>query len=110
MIVISVSDDRVTVTGHAGYAPPGQDIVCAAVSALTFCLAHSLERLTPGKAEHNLTPGNASINITPTNETRLLLEAYHVGVTDLAGTYPKYITVEALTTVKQGEYSPTDNG
>lgn len=28
--------DRVTVMGHAGYAPKGQDIVCAAASALVF--------------------------------------------------------------------------
>ena len=30
--------DRVTVMGHAGYAPKGQDIVCAAASALVFAL------------------------------------------------------------------------
>ena len=34
--------DRVTVMGHAGYAPKGQDIVCAAASALVFALIGSL--------------------------------------------------------------------
>ena len=36
--------DRVTVTGHAGYAPKGQDIVCAAASALVFALIGSLRQ------------------------------------------------------------------
>lgn len=34
---------HVTVCGHAGHAPAGQDIVCAAVSALVYALAGSLE-------------------------------------------------------------------
>ena len=41
--------DRVTVMGHAGYAPKGQDIVCAAASALVFALIGSLRQ------EENLT-------------------------------------------------------
>ena len=36
--------DRVTVMGHAGYAPKGQDIVCAAASALVFSLIGSLRQ------------------------------------------------------------------
>ena len=36
--------DRVTVMGHAGYAPKGQDIVCAAASALVFALIGSLRQ------------------------------------------------------------------
>ena len=35
--------DRVTVMGHAGYAPKGQDIVCAAVSALVYALIGDLQ-------------------------------------------------------------------
>ena len=33
---------HVTVCGHAGHAPAGQDIVCAAVSALVYALAGRL--------------------------------------------------------------------
>jgi hypothetical protein len=36
----------VTISGHAGFADAGQDIVCAAVSALAINTANSLEILT----------------------------------------------------------------
>ena len=42
MIEITVRPDHVTVNGHARHGPPGGDIVCAAVSALTLTLAESL--------------------------------------------------------------------
>lgn len=35
----------IKVTGHAGYKKSGQDIVCAAVSVLTFGLISSLEEI-----------------------------------------------------------------
>ena len=34
MITIESSEGCITITGHADYAPHGQDIVCAAVSTL----------------------------------------------------------------------------
>ena len=44
--MISVDYDRknldLTVQGHAGYAEPGKDIVCSAVSILTSTLAYLL--------------------------------------------------------------------
>ncbi len=46
--MISVHYDRknldLTVQGHAGYAEPGKDIVCSAVSILTSTLAFLLAR------------------------------------------------------------------
>ena len=34
---------HLTVRGHAGHGQPGQDIVCAAVSALVYALAGVLQ-------------------------------------------------------------------
>lgn len=44
MTLIRYDEDahRMTLHGHAGYAPEGQDIVCAAVSSLTYTLANAL--------------------------------------------------------------------
>lgn len=40
MITARFTGSTLTVRGHAGYAPPGQDIVCAAVStAVVLCEA-----------------------------------------------------------------------
>lgn len=46
--VITVKKGRrqITVSGHAGYAEKGHDIVCAAVSILIYNLQNSIERLT----------------------------------------------------------------
>ena len=39
MIRVTAEPERLTVQGHAGFAPRGQDIVCAAVSALMLALS-----------------------------------------------------------------------
>ncbi len=55
--MISVDYDRknldLTVQGHAGYAEPGKDIVCSAVSILTSTLAYLL---SPGDFERCFEP------------------------------------------------------
>ena len=45
MIQVMVRENEISVKGHAGFAPPGRDLVCAAVSALTLTLAESLNAL-----------------------------------------------------------------
>ena len=46
MIAVSVKQDGITVDGHARYAESGNDIICAAVSAITQNLIHLLGALT----------------------------------------------------------------
>ena len=42
MIRVRFEENRLTVCGHAGYAARGEDIVCAAVSALVYALIGDL--------------------------------------------------------------------
>ena len=42
MIEVRAGGKRLVVQGHAGYGPAGQDIVCAAASALVYALAETL--------------------------------------------------------------------
>lgn len=42
MIRVQAGENRLVVQGHAGYAPAGEDIVCAAASALVYALAETL--------------------------------------------------------------------
>ena len=60
MIRVRAGERRITVSGHAGYAPVGQDIVCAAVSALTYALAGYLEE-TGQAARSDIRRGYADI-------------------------------------------------
>ena len=52
MIKVTVLEDsdrvvrELKLTGHAGYGEEGQDIVCAAVSALVFSAYNSIETFT----------------------------------------------------------------
>ena len=43
MIRVTAEPGRLTLEGHAGYAPAGQDIVCAAVSALMLAMAERMQ-------------------------------------------------------------------
>ena len=56
MIEVTVRKDRITVSGHAGYAEAGKDIVCAGVTALTQSLVSSLIELTANDIEHEISP------------------------------------------------------
>ena len=60
MIRVRAGERRITVSGHAGYAPAEQDIVCAAVSALTYALAGYLEE-TGQAARSDIRRGYADI-------------------------------------------------
>ena len=59
MIDITKKDSLITIKGRAGYAEPGKDIVCAAVSALTQAFIASIEELTQDKIKYDISVGNA---------------------------------------------------
>lgn len=52
MIQVTILRDReklvkgIEINGHAGYAEYGQDVICAAVSALALNMANSVEAFT----------------------------------------------------------------
>jgi len=75
--------------GHAGYAEPGRDIVCAAISALTQTLVTSVEELTEdkikydiGKADDYIEHGNLS------ERAQVLFDSFFIGVQMVADSYP----------------------
>ena len=47
MIEVAITSTGIHMNGHANRSVNGQDIVCAAISALTCNLINSLEELTP---------------------------------------------------------------
>lgn len=89
MVQITERNGRVTVSGHAGYAPLGQDIVCAAISALTQTLIASIEELTGNKIKCDLRRGNAVIEYEDlTEDAQLLVESFFIGAEGIAKAYP----------------------
>lgn len=83
---------HIIMSGHAGYAPIGEDIVCAAVSALWHTLIESLNNLT---VSQNLIDMNIdTISIIDTSESKLLVNSFLIGMTAIANSYPNNVSVE----------------
>lgn len=96
----------VKVEGHAGSAPRGEDIVCAAASILTYTIAQSLNYMhSEGKLQKKPNikisdTGDAVITAKPKEEH--YAEALHcyfiaqVGFHLLEHNFPEYVTLEAF--------------
>ena len=86
-----------SVRGHAGFAPEGSDIVCAAVSVLTQTALRSLDKLLQIKpVDLILLEGKLECRFQPApgREGQLILEAMVVGLTETAINYRKYLALE----------------
>ncbi len=94
MINVSVRKDSIEVIGHAGYAPPGKDIVCAGVSVLTQTLISSIEALTDDIIGYEAGEGKAIIEFrNPSEQTKLLIDSFFIGVNLIADEYPDHVRI-----------------
>ena len=60
-------DDRITgfsVSGHSGYAENGQDVVCAAISAVVTMAEATINDVCGGKAKVRVKEADARITLT----------------------------------------------
>lgn len=93
MIEVSRLQDGIKIRGHANYAPRGQDIVCSAVSILIQTLIQSIEELTADKIKYSMSPGKVDIKFwCLSDRSKVLLDAFFVGVDMLATTYPDNVS------------------
>lgn len=95
MIVVRVQEDGVTVSGHAGFAGVGKDIICAGVTALTQTLIKSMNDLTEDKIEYEMSPGRADIKYMDlSKEGKLLVDSFFIGICLIASEFPDYVRIE----------------
>lgn len=93
---------RVTAKGHAGTAEKGQDLVCAAVSALMYTLAANVQNLSDtGKARNpviRLDEGDAEVSISTRAGyiamTEMIFRTVCIGFEILSKQYPDAIHYE----------------
>ncbi len=106
--------------GHANYAPPGQDVVCAGVSALLYGFVAYLEGLAPiatagtsregGVAPHlEVSEGDGELRV----RTRGLCgrDTQGFGVTEaglrlITACYPTLVTLDVYADRKGDEHEP----
>lgn len=96
MIVVNITQGGLTVDGHAGYAETGNDIICAAVSALAHGLVHSLDALTEDQISYRIRDGHIDIKYENLSEQgKLLIDSFFIAVSDIQMTYgEKYVRIE----------------
>lgn len=94
MVKVQVRRNHIHVSGHAGHAPPGQDIVCAAVSTLTQNLIRSIEALTKDKIKYSISPGRVDIDYgNLSREARTLVDSFFIGICAVAEAYPENVNI-----------------
>lgn len=88
------------ISGHAGFAPAGEDIVCAAVTILAFNTVNAIERFTevPFQAEADEKKGGYLKVVFPLEgmadeKVQLLLETLALGLSDIQTEYKRYLTL-----------------
>lgn len=97
MIVVNITQTGLTVDGHAGYAETGNDIICAAVSALAQGLIHSLDALTDDRISYRVMDGHIDIKYENLSEQgKLLIDSFFIAVSDTQMTYgDQYVKINA---------------
>lgn len=94
MIAITRRKDGISIKGHANYAKPGKDIVCAGVSALVQTLIQSVEELTADKIEYSMSPGAVSIKFwCLSDQSKVLIDAFFIGVKGIAEAHPENVSI-----------------
>lgn len=92
MILIKTTKDSIAVEGHAGYGPPGNDIVCAAVSTLLQNTAKSISDLTSDHVEYLFESGKGSVKYKDLSDKgKLLIDSFFIGLCMIADAYPDYV-------------------
>ncbi len=86
--------ERLSVLGHAGRGHFGEDIVCAAVSALMETLMLGLRNVVHEEPEGALETGVADLRFCRpmSSEARVIIETIVEGLKDLAYSEPKAVS------------------
>lgn len=86
------------IDGHAGYADAGEDIVCAAVSALVINTINSIEQFTEDAFTCDCSDGmiqNWEFTSSVSSETELLMDALMLGLENIRKSYgEKYLKIK----------------
>lgn len=93
------------ISGHAEFANPGEDIVCAAVSALAITTCNSIEQIANYQpivdVEEELggflyVETLSELTDTQQNITQILLENLYLGLQSVVDEYPDFVRMTVL--------------
>ena len=103
MITVTDTGGAITISGHAGYADKGHDIVCEAVSSLVQTTFASVQAETASYAYTIAESGRAMLRVPDDARPEVLTLVRHLrrGLKILANAYPSFITYEDKTENKE---------
>lgn len=94
MIQVINEQSKITLKGHAKYAPYGYDIVCSAVSTLVYTFQESIEKLTEDTVGFSYGIDETVICYDVVScKTKLLIESFLLGLKLIAQNYPNNVSV-----------------
>ena len=94
MIKVSVTKGRIAVTGHAGYADPGNDIVCAGVSVLFQTMLRAVLDVAGDRIAYIIAPGAAEMTYEKLSVRGMaMVDFFFTGITMMAEEYPEYVKI-----------------
>jgi len=86
------------VTGHADYAPEGEDIVCASVTSAVQLTANGITEILGVPATVSVEENRVSLTLPafPQEGAREFLQALYLHLTLLEQEFPQHITVSEV--------------
>lgn len=87
-----------SVNGHAGYAPKGQDIVCAGVSAIVYALLGWLENNSENTDFVSIDENNGEVVIQCEGDDKVTA-VFHmaaIGIESIMNTYPDHVDIDIV--------------
>lgn len=95
MIKVIVSKDKIVISGHAGFAECGKDIVCSSVSTLVTTTINAILRFDENAIKYENNNDTLTIDILKnTKETKILIDNMISILNDLEDYYEKFIKIK----------------
>ena len=83
-----------TLEGHAAYAPEGQDIVCSAISALSYTLAGALKYYDIRHSFIDEEVLRIKIEEEITDSMSIIIKTIETGYRQIAEQYSNYVSID----------------
>ena len=83
-----------SVSGHAGLAPAGQDVLCAAVSSAAYMTANTLTDVCGIDCDTRVQEGEMTLRLrSDSSSAQDLLQGFSLHMRELSRQYPKQLKI-----------------
>ncbi|MDE6292862.1 MAG: ribosomal-processing cysteine protease Prp [Bacilli bacterium] len=94
MIKVNINNRQITITGHAGFAEYGKDIVCASVSSIVITSINAALRYDEYSLKYSEEKDKLVIDILSDDEfVKIIIDNMLAMLSELALTYKKNIKI-----------------